>query len=168
MKNLFPLFILFICSALAIGSFTACSDDSCSIAGRSMINCVVYTINPETNEVENDTIASLTVTALGTDSIIINNESNVHTLSLPLTYVSDTTILVFHYDYATDPANSDTLYIRQVNTPYFESMECGYSMLQEIAGVTYTQHELSSITINNTHANVNGTENLKLYYRYSH
>ncbi len=167
MRNLIRLFSLLIISGGLIGGVTSCSDgDDCSIAGRDMVNSIVYTINPETNQVEKDTIYSLTVTALGTDSIIVNNQTNVQTLSLPLAYALDSTVLVFHYDYATDPANSDTIYIKQNNVPFFESMECGYSMIQTITGIRYTKHQIDSIYIRNINANTDGTENLKLFYRY--
>ncbi len=45
----------------------------------------------------NDTLDSLTITAFGTDSIILNNQKRVHGLSLPLRYTADSTVLVFHY-----------------------------------------------------------------------
>lgn len=146
----------------------SCSDvDDCSIDGRAMINCTVYTINPDTETSENDTLPTLTVTALGTDSIIVNRMSNVTTFSVPLSYVSDSTVLVLHYDYANNPALSDTICIRQTNTPYFESLDCGYTVSQTVDGVDYTKVQLDSIYIKNENANTNGTENLKLYYRYA-
>lgn len=55
--------------------FSACSEESdCSMTGRPMVYANMYTINPETKAVLNDTLDSLTVTAFGTDSIIINNQ----------------------------------------------------------------------------------------------
>lgn len=167
MKNLIRLFLVLLTMGVVVGSHTSCSDDSdCSIAGRPMINCVLYAVNGESHAIKNDTLDSLTVTALGTDSIIINNQKKVHTLMLPLRYTSDSTILVFHYAYKLDPAISDTLYIKQSNTPYFESMDCGYSMRQKIIGFGHSTVQIDSIKIPNTEANTNGTENLKLYYTY--
>ncbi len=167
MRHLLHLFSLLLVAIVSISTFVACSDiDDCSIAGRDMMNCLVYSINPENNQVATDTIYSLTVTALGTDSVIINNQTNVENLSLPLSFVSDTTILVFHYDYANNPADADTIYVAQNNTPFFESMECGYSVVQTILGVTYTKHQLDSINIRNNNANTDGTENIRLFYRY--
>ena len=54
------------------------------MATRAMMQCYFYTLDPETEVVSNDTLDSLTVTAFGTDSIIINNQKKVHDLSLPL------------------------------------------------------------------------------------
>lgn len=167
MKNLFFLLIAFVCSTLIITGLSSCSEDNCSIAGRPMINGGIYTVNPTSGLTENDTIKTLTVTALGTDSIIINNQTNVLSLSLPLSYVSDTTVLVFHYDYTENPADADTLWVLQDNTAFFESIECGYSMIQSITGITHTSNQLSSISIINPNANVTGTENLRLFFHYS-
>ena len=166
MKNLLFFFIALVTSALIAGSLTSCSDDDCSIAGRAMINGSFYT-TAASGYTERDTLPTLTVTALGTDSIIINRETNVRAVSLPLSYVSDMTVLVFHYDYATNPADADTIYITQENTLFFESIECGYSMEQSITNITHTEHQLSSITINNKNANINGTENLTFLFKAS-
>jgi len=75
----------------------------------------------------NDTLDSLTITAFGTDSIILNNQKRVHGLSLPLRYTADSTVLVFHYSKDVK-IKKDTIVIRQKNTPYFLSMDCGYQM----------------------------------------
>lgn len=164
MKNLIRLFLLLLIACMAVSIPTSCSEESdCSIAGRPMINCTLYRMAD--NQVVNDTLDSLTVTALGTDSILINNQKRVHTLMLPLRYSSDSTVLVFHYAYVADPTLNDTIYIKQDNTPYFESMDCGYSMRQSILGLRHSEEELDSIYISNKQANTDGTENLKLFYR---
>ena len=132
---------------------------------RPMMQCYLYTIDRENNNrVLNDTLDSLTITALETDSIILNNEKRVHGLSLPLRYTADSTVLVFHY--SKDPKiKKDTIIIRQKNTPYFLSMDCGYQMKQSITGREYSRHILDSIYIQSKEASINGTENLKLFYR---
>lgn len=79
-------------------------------------------------------------------------------------YTADSTVLVFHY--SKDPKiKKDTIIIRQKNTPYFLSMDCGYQMKQSITGREYSRHILDSIYIQSKEASINGTENLKLFYR---
>ena len=139
----------------------SCSEEAdCSMATRAMIQCYFYTLDPETEVVSNDTLDSLTVTAFGTDSIIINNQKKVHDLSLPLRYTADSTVLVFRYS----KTLTDTLVVYQTNTPYFLSMDCGYQMKQSIKDVNYSRHSLDSIRIVNKEAGIYGTENLKLFY----
>lgn len=139
----------------------SCSEEAdCSMATRAMMQCYFYTLDPETEVVSNDTLDSLTVTAFGTDSIIINNQKKVHDLSLPLRYTADSTVLVFRYS----KTLTDTLVVYQTNTPYFLSMDCGYQMKQSIKDVNYSCHSLDSIRIVNKEAGIYGTENLKLFY----
>jgi len=139
----------------------SCSEEAdCSMATRAMMQCYFYTLDPETEVVSNDTLDSLTVTAFGTDSIIINNQKKVHDLSLPLRYTADSTVLVFRYS----KTLTDTLVVYQTNMPYFLSMDCGYQMKQSIKDVNYSRHSLDSIRIVNKEAGIYGTENLKLFY----
>ena len=139
----------------------SCSEEAdCSIATRAMMQSYYYTLDPETEVVSNDTLDSLTVTAFGTDSIIINNQKKVHDLSLPLRYTADSTELVLRYS----KTLTDTLVVYQTNTPYFLSMDCGYQMKQSIKDVNYSRHSLDSIRIVNKEAGIYGTENLKLFY----
>ena len=103
---LFPVFSIAI----------SCSEEAdCSMTTRAMMQCYLYTLDPDTKVVSNDTLDSLTVTAFGTDSVIINNQKKVHDLSLPLRYTADSTVLVFHYS----KTLTDTLVIPQTNTPFF-------------------------------------------------
>lgn len=116
MKKLVRLVILgaILCPIISIA--ISCSEEAdCSMTARPMVNCILYRVDPETQYVENDTLDSLTVTAYGTDSIIINNQKKVHDISLPLRYTEDSTKLIFKYS----RNKSDTMVIRHTNTPLF-------------------------------------------------
>lgn len=147
MKNLIRIFLIVVIVGAGISIGSSCSD-------------------------ENDTLDSLTITALGTDSIILNNQKKVHTLMLPLRYTSDTTVFIFRYDPDRKPNDVDTLIIVQQNTPYFQSMECGYMMKQNILSAsgnprkTADQEKIDSLHISNKEANTNEIENLQIFYRY--
>ena len=174
MKNLIHLFLILISTGFIIGVNSACSEENdCSLAGRPMMYCTLYTINPDTKVRQNDTIDSLTITALGTDSIILNNQKKVHTLMLPLRYTSDTTVFIFKYDPKRNPKHTDTLYIVQQNTPYFQSMECGYMMKQNILkakfgkpGSSLQGEKIDSLYLLNKEANTNEIQNLQIFYKY--
>ena len=130
------------------------------MTARPMVNCILYRVDTDTQYVENDTLDSLTVTAYGTDSIIINNQKKVHDISLPLRYTEDSTKLIFKYS----RTKSDTMVIRHTNTPYFLSMDCVYQMKQAITDVPCTRISLDSIYIKDNEAGIYGKENLKLFY----
>ncbi len=143
------------------GSILSCSEEAdCSQTARGMLNCNLYTIDAETNRVEKDTLESLTVTAYGTDSVIVNDQTEVKNLTLPLRYTEDSTVLVFRYN----GQQTDTIVFRHTNTPYFLSMDCGYQMQQSVTGCTYSRHVLDSVYISNPEASIYGTENVKLFY----
>lgn len=108
----------------------------------------------------NDTLDSLTITAFGTDSVILNNQKEVRNLMLPLRYTVDSTVLVFRYSRVT----TDTLILYHTNTPYFLSMDCGYQMQQEVTGARYSRHRLDSIYISYNEAGIDGRENIKMFY----
>lgn len=96
MKNLIRIFLIVVIVGAGISIGSSCSDENdCSLAGRPMMYCTLYTIDEITDLRVNDTLDSLTITALGTDSIILNNQKKVHTLMLPLRYTSDTTVFYF-------------------------------------------------------------------------
>lgn len=161
MKKLVRLVILGAILGPIISTIISCSEEAdCSMTARPMVNCILYRINPETQYVENDTLDSLTVTAYGTDSIIINNQKNVHDITLPLRYTADSTQLIFRYS----RTESDTMVIRHTNTPYFLSMDCGYQMKQAITSISSTRVSLDSIYIKDNEAGIYGTENIQLFY----
>lgn len=161
MKSLIRLIILGAILCPIISIVVSCSEEEdCSMATRAMLQCNLYTIDPETQMIENDTLDSLTVTAYGTDSIIINNQKKVHDLVLPLRYTVDSTKLIFRYS----KINVDTIVIYHTNTPYFLSMDCGYQMQQAITSIRYTRRNLDSIFVSNKEANIYGRENIKLFY----
>lgn len=172
MKNLIRIFLLLILVGAGISISSSCSDDNdCSLAGRPMMYCTLYTLDEITDLRVNDTLDSLTIRALGTDSIILNNEKEVHTLMLPLRYTSDTTVFIFQYDPGRRPNDVDTLYVVQHNTSYFQSMECGYMMKQNILSTRYgntrnSSERIDSLYILNQEANSNEIQNLQIFYRY--
>lgn len=161
MKNLLRLLMIIALLTSLAGGVAACSEEAdCSGTARPMLQCYLYTVNPEDGNVDKDTLETLTVTALVNDTVIINNQQKVQDLSLPLRYTADSTALVFHYP----EGLSDTVVFFHENTPYFLSMDCGYQMKQALTGVQYTRHLLDSIYVRNKEAGIYGTENIKLFY----
>lgn len=160
MKQLIKIVLWSAMLCPVIGFMASCSEEAdCSMTARPMMNCNIYTLDRD-GYVVRDTLDTLTITAWGTDSVIVNNQEEVRELTLPLRYTADSTVLVFHY---TGDA-LDTVTIRHTNTPYFLSMDCGYQMQQSISSVGYTRHRLDSIHITQNEAGIYGQENLQLFY----
>ena len=91
MKNLITKrFMYTLATTYVVLSVASCvEEENCSQYGRESLTCNVYTL--EDSKAVKDTLDSLHVTALGTDSIILNREAKVRSFSLPLRYTSDTT-----------------------------------------------------------------------------
>lgn len=157
---------LVCCMTMSVGM--ACTEEAdCTDANRPMMNAGFFTYVKDTlpdgyvrDSLVGIAFDTLTVTAFGTDSVIINKDIHVSAVSLPLRYAEETTIFVLHYseDY------KDTVTLSHHNTPYFMNMDCGYQMKQELTGCTHTKHLLDSIVIKDAKLGVYGTKNLALYY----
>lgn len=162
MKRLFRLIILGAVLYPLVGIAIACSEDEdCSMtANRPMINCFLYSMDNESGTVRRDTLDSLTVTAAGIDSVIINRQTQVRDITLPLRYATDSTQLIFKYS----GGITDTVVIFHNNTPYFISMDCGFQMKQVVTGTRHTRTLLDSISIVDNVADIYGAENIKLFY----
>ncbi|MCD8310387.1 MAG: DUF6452 family protein [Prevotellaceae bacterium] len=159
----FTRFLLFatLLSPIVGGLFSCSEEEDCSLSARASMVCGIYKMPSEGSyTLHTDTIDSLTVTALGTDSVILNNQKNVTSITLPLRYTADSTVFVLNYG----GRLRDTLVVRQTNTPYFLSMDCGYQMKQAVNSVRYSRHLLDSLSIPNADADIYGTENLRLFY----
>lgn len=159
MKHLKKIILISLIAYPVFSIFLSCSEEEdCSMNARPMTRCYLYT--QDGNTILNDTLDSLTITALGTDSLILNNQKRVHDILLPLRYTADSTALIFHYSREL----KDTIIIHQTNVPYFLSMDCGYQMRQTIDKISYSKYKLDSISINNAEAGLDGRENIKLFY----
>lgn len=160
----FPLSILASLWAITL-LFVACSEDSdCSMTARTYMVCNFYKYGASKNIILKDTLKTLTVKALGTDSILLNQEQNIHTIEAPLRYTKDTTAIVLQF--SENPAKNDTVWVTHHNTPFFISVECGYQVKQDIEKVLrFTKHTLDEVTLSNPEANNYGKENLKFILR---
>lgn len=168
MKKLVKLVLLLMIVYPMVGlAVSSCTDESdCSIAGRPGINATFHTMIPVANgdSMANDTVPLLTITALGTDSIILNAQANVSEISfIPLRYTDIKTEFVFQH--STLVSQYDTITINHTNTPQFISMDCGYEMKQSIIDIRHTNHLIDSISIKDYNTNTNGKKNLEIFYR---
>ena len=91
---------------------------------------------------------------------IINRETNVSTLSIPLSYDDETIIsLVYNSTF------TDQFTVHHRNIPYFLNLDCGTMMFYEVTAVTSNQiHMMDSIVITNPNIDNNEKENFKLYF----
>ena len=158
MKKITHLFIFGLLALLTL-QFAACSEDAdCSETARKMMYASFY---KKSSTSVKDTIDTLTVTAFGTDSVLVNKDLKTSSEILPLNWTAESTVYVFHY---ISSNKYDTIRVLHTNVPTFVSMECGYSMVQTLNKVKYTKHVLDSIYIAYSLANSDAIQNIRIYY----
>lgn len=150
--RLISLGLLLLTAALA-----SCADDvDCSGVTRPMAKVRLCKADGSL-----DTIPNLTVTVLGSDSVLVNRDMNVTYLSLPLSYQKEESHWVLHYT----EELSDTIHLTHTNTPYFLSPDCGYQMKQEIKSASCSQHLAVQTEIKNAQILNDDAENLWIYFK---
>ena len=104
--------------------------------------------------------ATITVTAAGTDSVLVNKESGAKGLALPVSYKGRVDTFVIKY---TDLMR-DTIFMTHTNIPYFISMDCGMAMYHLVEDVKCTHYAIDSVKLVNPKINFDPNENFKIYY----
>lgn len=153
MKGIF--FILLFHTILSC--FLSCSENDCSLGGRPSARFTF--LNSKNGKVIN-LFDSLTVTALGTDSILLNRGKAINHIILPLSYVNQETTFILHYTRFL----RDTIWVTHENFPHFISIDCGVSMFYHLRQIQYTTFLLDSILLVNPDINDNEKENCRIYY----
>lgn len=165
MKKLVNVLLIAIlaCPIVSIVVSSCAEETDCSMMGRAHIWCGFYTIN-ENNEVVAYELDSLTVSAFYAQDTLQNRLHDINHVDLPLRYLNDSTIFVFHFT----NNQKDTILVKHTNTPYFVSMDCGYEMQQKIVEDpwrTSTSHRIDSIRLTREiNTNTNGIENLQIFF----
>lgn len=133
----------------------ACSSIDCPL------NNIVYTNYKLEGPVQTltDTLTITTTRMDGLDSVLINQQVNTDSFSLPISYGRPEDILFFHTGHL-----RDTVIVEKTNEPHFESVDCGVNYFHTITGVRFTRHAIDSVVIN--HNTVNYDVSQKHFYIY--
>ncbi len=133
----------------------ACSDTDCTTANTAYVNYAMY--GPDGRNVA--LTGPVTVTTAGTDSVIINQESNVQLMQLPLRYTSTEDTFVVHLS----DILFDTIFVSHQNIPHFISMECGTGMYFHLNQVRCVRRIFDSIQVVNPEVTYDSNEHVKIY-----
>lgn len=158
-KNIIRLFA----TGMLTGGLAACDSTSCPI------NNVVYSsygfyVMENGTETPISILDTLTVTAGGSDSILVNRLQNGGQVELPVSYTSATDTLVFSFINEEQQERRDTIWIDKENIPHYESPDCPVSFFHHVTAVRYTQVLIDSVSIVNPNINYNVSENFKIYF----
>lgn len=135
--------------------FVSCEDDAdCTETNRPMVSVRICKADGSL-----DTIPFLTVTVMESDSVLVNKDTNVTRLSLPLSYRKGETHWVLHYS----NEKTDTIHLGHTNTPYFLNPDCGYQMRQELKDASSSRHYITQTEIKKAQILNDNEENLWIY-----
>ncbi len=160
LKGIARLFATFLLTAFVIG----CETTQCPINNVVYSTYGFYTYADGTTEVPIQILDTLTVTAAGTDSVLINRLYNGSTIELPVSYNQPVDTLVFQFTDAQSQVREDTIWVYKENIPHYESPECPSAMFHYITDVRWTQLLINSVSIVNPNINYNVSENFKIYF----
>lgn len=106
------------------------------------------------------TVVGRMVTADTTiNDTLINRETSVSSLSLPLSYNNETQFIIRY-----NRQGQDVITVKHRNIPYFMNLDCGTMMFYEVTEATSTNRMMDSLVITNPNIDNNEKENFKLYF----
>ena len=145
--------------AIAVGAaaLAACDSIDCTLYNTVSLACSFYSEGQAVKLTD-----TLTVSALGTDSILVNSLIGASKLELPLSYSQDADTLVLPI-YGEEHNLSDTLWVEKTNTPHFESPDCPNTMFHQIKSVRHTSTFIDSVTITRNLVDYDQTENIRIH-----
>lgn len=105
---------------------------------------------------------TLTISASGTETILVNRDVNTQEILLPMSYHApvDTFILRYYSDYY---SLEDTLFVEKTNDVFFESPDCPTVMMHTIQSASCTDVFLGSVEVVNEKVNFEEVTHLKLF-----
>ena len=136
---------------------------ACDQADCTLDNSVTYTCNfyaEGSNVTLNDII---TVTACGTDSVLVNQKQGATGIELPMSYWNEEDTLVLRIQ-GSGYTMEDTIWIKKNNIPHFESPDCPTKMFHLITDVNSTHTFIDSLSLVNPNVNYADVENIQIHF----
>lgn len=144
-----------LAAVVLLSGIAACNDTDCTTSNTAYVNYNIYDANGNSVSLT----GPVTVTAAGTDSVLINQESNLQSMQLPLRYTSTEDTFVVHLS----EVLFDTIFVTHQNIPHFISMECGTGMYYHIDNARCTRRIFDSISVVNPDINFDANEHIQMY-----
>lgn len=155
MKQTKVLFLAGIISLLFIGS---CDTIDCTLNNTVAMTCNFFQDGKAVQL--NDT---LTITAAGTDSVLVNRKLGASSLTLPLSFFNPVDTLLLNVRNA-NYAVTDTLWIEKTSYNHFESPDCPVNMFHNITAVRSTHLFIDTVTISRKEVDFYQDENLQIHF----
>lgn len=133
--------------ALTAITLAACTSIDCPMEHTVMSSYLLRKAD-QTQDTLRDTLSITTRRFNGTDTLLLNKGIGLTKLKLSISYSNPEDTLVFKFRNQSYQA-TDTVWVKKVSTPHFESVDCSASFFHEVQSVRTTHHAIDSIIINN-------------------
>lgn len=154
-----------IAAALLVAA--SCSNIDCPLSNTVASKYVFYNTANGAAATFADT---LTVRAIGSDTVLYNRGLNISEVDIPMSYraAADTLLLDIS---DTEAKRTDTLIVAHTNEAHFESIDCSASMFHQITSATLRPGtgggsgltRIDSVAVNKRNVNYNVVENIKVF-----
>lgn len=145
-------------SALAaLAVLAACDQVDCTLYNTVSYTCGLYADGSAVTL--NDT---LTVTALGTDSVLVNRVNGTASFTLPMSLMNEADTLVLQVT-GDGYVLYDTIRVEKTNVPHFESPDCPTRMFHQITSVGTSHNFIDSTVVVNPQVNYANVENIQIH-----
>ena len=144
---------------IGVATLAACSTIDCPLNNTVYAKYVLR--GPVTTLPDMLTIS--TMISGDSDSVLINQQENTDSFSLPMSYNRPEDVLVMQTNNL-----FDTIKVEKTNTPHFESVDCGVNYFHTIPNVTYTRHARDSVVIHHNFVNYDASQqHFYIYFKES-
>ena len=110
---------------------------------------------------------TITITALGPDTVLANKLINKSGVSLPLSFYGQVDVLQFKYTDQENRSAFDTLWVEKQNQHHWDDPSCPVHIWHTINAVRFSRHLIDTVIVSNRDINYDGLENIQIYFRTS-
>jgi len=131
---------------VAVVLLSGCSSIDCPLNSRVS---ATYRFAGATNNIASVSVATTIDAAEGNDSVLINLQTNIDSVALPMSYARAEDTFYFSFATTDDTTICDTVVVAKQDQPHFESVDCNPAIFHTITDVRYTKNVIEKIDINN-------------------
>ena len=107
---------------------------------------------------------TLTVTAVGTDEMLVNRLVGQKGMTLPVSYYAPCDTLIFMLSDTLGLSATDTIWIEKESTPHTDDPSCPIHIWHHVTSVRSTDNLIDTIIVVNPDINYDGGENFEIHF----
>lgn len=158
-KAFYPVVVAIV----ALAGLAGCENIDCTLNNIVLCHFAFYDSATGERVVLADT---LTITAEGTDSVLLNRATNSKEVGVPLSYYQEKDILNFIIKTKDGEVYENAVIIQKTGQVHFESPDCPTTMFHNISqALVHSGTVIDSVAITRREVNYLQDENIKVFLR---